>query len=94
MPVDAPARSKCTNTKDHTAYYGCPFCSQKGTRGVNVKAMQFSKKIVYPLRNTESCKNWVNGEHFHVTHLEKAGALESVPGFDIVEGMFTKRCYS
>lgn len=87
MPVDAPARSKCTHTKGHTAYYACPFCSQKGTRGTNVKSMQFSKKIVHPLRDSESFRTRDNMEHFHATHLEKAGALESVPGFDIVEGL-------
>lgn len=49
--------------------------------------MQFSKKVVLSLRDAVSFKSRLCTEHFHATHIEKEGALESVPNFNMVNGL-------
>lgn len=87
MPLDAPARSKCTHTKGHAGYYGCPFCSQKGSRIEESNAMQYSTSIEYPLRDMAAYSARVDQKHFHPSHKNKIGALETIPDFDCVTGL-------
>lgn len=65
---DTPARCKCTCTMNANALFGCPFCSQKGSRPLNSKSTQFSKKIVEPLRTDENYRSRTSLAHHQPSH--------------------------
>lgn len=57
--ADTPAKAFITNTKGHTAYYGCSKCICKG---------KYLEKVIFPemnapLRTNESFRNRTNSEH-------------------------------
>lgn len=74
---DTPARCKCTHTMNCNAKFGCPFCSQKGTRPKNAKSTQFARKIVFPLRSNESFRKRDCLPHHQPTHHNTKGKFET-----------------
>lgn len=61
-----------------SAKKGCFDCSQVGETSGGRSAVQYSSKIVYPLRTDESFRARVDPGHHHPSHQNKMGLLESI----------------